>query len=325
MSELEERLRKLWEDQIKFNISVGQLDYKDRSSEEMLQVYLLGMMTEMSELLTKTNWKHHRKQNKPTVSGTDLADGLADIGKYALCLFQLFGYTPEMMLDCMQKKTDAMWHVLGSEFSQPAAGQSVILCDIDNTVARYVSGFSRWMGSQGFPPVTPAMGWKSYDMNGLFGLGWSEYQTLKLRWEQGEANGGYSTLDPYAAWVHAVRRAQKAGAYVILSTARPHDKAKQVWYDCWSWAVKHFGKVDRLLFADGTRVETLLEFKAKGHPVLWLDDQYLPMMHHYHLPCFVHSQPYNELVAKELNLQTFSHTGIQYEDIQETLDAQHSA
>lgn len=302
--ELGRKLSKLWSDQIKFNIAVGELDYKSRTSEEMVQVYLLGLMSEMDELLKGLNWKSHRKQNKPPLDKVALADHLADIGKYTMCLWQLFGFTPDTMVEAMQKKTDALWHVLGSEFSEPRPGQPVLLVDLDNTVARYIEGFSTWMAGTGHPARHRSNEWSNYELAPLFNLDWSHYQSLKLLWEQGTRNGrgepgGYATLDPYDAWTDAVKHVARSGAYVILCTARPQEGAKQVWYDCWSWAVAHFGRVDRLAFCGPSRVEIATRYRDAGHPVVWLDDQHIHLMIEYKIPSIIHTQPYNRKEAIE--------------------------
>ena len=329
--ELGASLIRLWEDQRKFNVAVNELDYKERSREEMIQVYLLGLMSEMDELLKGLNWKYHRKQDKPLVDRVQLADHLADIGKYQMCLWQLFGFSPEEAVKAMQKKTDALWHVLGAEFSEPRPRQPVLLVDLDNTVARYVEGLSLWMAGNGIITKRDPTAWGQYEMAPLYGLDWVTYQKVKLEWEQGTNNrrgepGGYATLEPYDTWVEAVTYARKLGAYLVLCTARPTEGAKQVWYDCWSWGVQHFGKVDRLAFCGQDRVRIAQDYQVRVHPVVWLDDQNIELMRDYEIPSVVHIQPYNMKdiapITSRMNIRCVGHSAMKYQYIKELLDDQ---
>ena len=328
-------LTRLWDEQREFNEALATLDPSERTQERMVETYALGLIEEISEVLRRVNWKYHRRQDKPEIDRVALADDLADLEKYVMCLWQLFGFDLDNRLTAIDKKTKALWQVIETEFSAPEPGQPVLVCDLDNTLAKYTVGFAEWMGRQGYLSSSPVEEFSSYQLHRLFDLDFPTYQSLKIYWERGANGGGYDTLQPYSSWVEAVRKAREQGCYLVLVTARPHLDTKQVWYDCWTWAKKHLGRVDRLLFCESGRIKIVLDYLKAGHPTVWLEDspEYLSWLRDYGdrlpLSIIVHAQPYNSFrnLAHSLGILGDrmlyrKHTGLVFEDIGDLINDQ---
>jgi NTP pyrophosphatase (non-canonical NTP hydrolase) len=286
-------LLRLWQEQAKFNHAVNELDYKDRTDEELAQTYLLGIHSEADEVLRELNWKAHRKEHKPPVNMTAMADHLADLTKYVWCLAQLVGMGPEDLIRAVSEKTDALWQVLGSEFSEPGPGQPVLVCDLDNTLARYTESVLAWFASKQYKVDETWFLKDTYRVREHIRVGSVEYYNLKLAWEN---EGGYASLPPYPDWTGAIKAMREVqGVYVVLATARPSRLSKRVWYDCWQWAKTYLGDVDRMLFCQEQRAAYVLEYMDAGHPVVWLEDspEYADDIAEHEIPAVYHAHAYN--------------------------------
>lgn len=290
------KLGALWRAQAQFNAALADLDdVPERTREELAQIYVLGMHKELSQLLQRLNWKFHRRQAKPVVNMDNVKDDLADLTKYVMCLWQLFDLNADDMLAAVEKKTDALWTAVGTEFRKPEPGQAVIMVDLDNTIAQYTAGLDEWMLIQ---KRIPTVKYDTYDMAERYNLSRAAYNLLKDEWETG---GGYLRLAPYARWIEAIKDIVRSeNAFLVVATARPVAESKRVWYDCYAWATENLGSIDRMLFAERSRITILEEYKDKGHPVLVFEDSpaYLPRLAMTETPTLVHQQPYNEGIVE---------------------------
>lgn len=286
------KLAALWRAQAQFNAALADLDdVPERTREELAQIYVLGMHKELSQLLQRLNWKFHRRQAKPVVNMDNVKDDLADLTKYVICLWQLFDLSADEMLAAVEKKTDALWTAVGTEFRKPEPGQAVIMVDLDNTIAQYTAGLDEWMLMEKRIPVAK---YDTYDMAERYNLSRTAYNLLKDEWETG---GGYLRLAPYARWIGVIREIRSwEEAFLVVATARPVAESKRVWYDCYAWATQNLGPIDRMLFAERSRVMVIKGYKEGGHPVLVFEDNpaYLPRLAMDAIPTLVHQHPYNE-------------------------------
>lgn len=253
------KLKKLWREQKKYNEIVR---LETHNKEEWTTKYLLGLVSEIDEVLREINWKRHRKTSKNVVLSS-LAFELADLTKYVLCLWELWGFSQDEMLDWCLIKTDIMNKLLEMENNQPMPKQPVIISDIDGTLGDWRKEFISRAKQQSTDPQETLL----IDVD--VGIQYDAYVRNKHSFEAG---GGYSSIPIFKDAARLLRQAKKCGVYVIIYTARPVNKYKAVQYDTLRWLQAHSIPFDELRFGHEERIMTAVSLRKKGHPVLMLED-----------------------------------------------------
>src|SRR5687768_14853795 len=95
------KVYEMWDKQRTYNRKV--FAHQNRRSAEWMETYLLGLMSEVGELLTAMRWKKHRL-NTVDEFGPGTLEELADITKYVISMWQLMGVNPEEMVDAVIEK-----------------------------------------------------------------------------------------------------------------------------------------------------------------------------------------------------------------------------
>jgi ligand-binding SRPBCC domain-containing protein len=215
--------------------------------------FILGLVSESDELLRELHWRHHRRvgADDRTINWDNVAQELADITKYVICLWQEFGFTPEQMMHYVQLKSEVMLQRLKQEFALALPeGSQVLIYDLDGTLADFRLGLGQWLVQEGILPSETTDREKSLMMDVDLGIPYDVYWEAKRKFE---TQGGYRSLPEIPDGVSLVQAAQQAGIYTICTTARPTN-LKRVWYDTWAWLADHHLKPDQLLLLEFDRV-----------------------------------------------------------------------
>jgi hypothetical protein len=267
-----DKLHTLWQQQVAYNKKV-----RAKEPESQLfwaKQYLLGLVAEVDEVLQELNWKSHR-YGKP-FNQHNFARELADIQKYSWCLWELFGFSADDMLNFVEEKSnelDAQWEQ-DWEFSIPD-GSLVVITDLDGTVGNWRKAFRDWIlhcQSVDVPVVVSHDHAATVAIEVDLGIAYPTYIRLK---EQFEASGGYADLPPYPDAVQAIRKLKvQSDVVVIAYTARPASRHTRIWLDTWTWlrTIGLDAAVSELRIGGEERISRACELKAKGCKVILLED-----------------------------------------------------
>jgi len=254
----------LFRRQKKYNeeIRQGQPD----NLSQWTQTYLLGIVSEIDEVLREIDWKKHRKGNGVLPSRINVAYELADITKYVISLWELWGFDSYEMLSYCHLKSEILEQKKRQEYAKISEGLIVVITDLDGTLADWRRSFGAFLADKGYQfddsSSTLTM---DVDMN----LGYTEYNALK---EEFESSGGYCTLEPYTdgiAFVNVMSSLHQA--YVIAITARPVHRHKRIWNDTWIWMSTNRMSADQLIMGSESRV-VLATSLMKTNKVILLED-----------------------------------------------------
>lgn len=264
-------LKAAWIDQASYNEELNRLRKRDMTPQQWLQTFAFGILSETDELMRLQEWRPHRR-SKAFNTREDLADELADITKYTICMWQVLGFTADEALRAVLQKGEALRFRLQTEFDMMPQGRKILICDLDGTLADYVGGFrafaevrlNRKLPELVLPPTT--------NLDTVMGMSFPDYDKLK---EEFELLGGYRRLPAYPKMVEIVKRAWDNSWMIIVVSNRPVHIGR-CWYDTWYWLRDQGIVPDRLVFGYDIRVSMANVLAKLGNRVIMLDDD--PLM-----------------------------------------------
>lgn len=263
-------LKDLWVRQKAFNDRLK--IYKPASKEYWAKQYLLGIASEIGEVLREIVWKDHRKQTH-VMDRHNLGSELADLFKYTLCLFQLYDFSLEEMLQVISDKTDEVEQRRKNEFSLPADnGQLIVISDMDGTLCDWRKSFVQFLTSHIQDPYfAPVDEYRSLSIETELGISYDLYLAAKNKFEM---EGGYLSLLPFVTSLKTLQDLFLQGAAIYVYTARPQSKFSRIWMDSLKWLDAYgLGDVIReLRIGADERISFACEMAEKGHPVVMLED-----------------------------------------------------
>jgi NTP pyrophosphatase (non-canonical NTP hydrolase) len=284
---MEPKLTKLWRMQYDYNASLKR-DNKIFGRENWTEKYLLGLVAETNEILEDINWKRHRRKI-PTIDTCNLAYELADLTKYVLSLWQVWGFTEEEMLDYCIQKSEILEELYQQEFRTIPTG-NILITDIDGTLGDWRKTFINWAEKLGVTPLTEDK-LNSLSLDTDLSFRYAEYNRLK---ENFERTGGYLFVEPYEDSARVIRKLRESGVYVIAYTSRPVGHFHRIWHDTWSWLHK-FCPVDELRIGHEQRLLLADELSENGRVAMFEDDPGIILRASLSgIKTFVRKQPYNE-------------------------------
>lgn len=259
-------LEKLWLKQKIYNEHIRGSDEKI-DPEDWTEKYLLGMVSEIGSVLDEINWKRNRKHIKK-ICKDHLGYELADLTKYLMSLWDLWGFTPEDMLQYVYEKTAVLEQQYVQEFAQFPHSSRVAIVDLDGTISDWRRSFGAWIGSDKLKnvPDDPAHS-IAYDVDN--GISYPEYYAMKDKFEE---EGGYRNIYAYPDGVAVIRHMLDTGIYVIIYTARPVHRWHRIWLDTWVWLENHNILPESLYFGSEPRILLAKDLMAKNNDVLLFED-----------------------------------------------------
>lgn len=269
-TQVEELLQKLWERQRHYNQELENLCPDRTNPSRWTEVLLLGLISEAEEVLREIGWKRHRgNSSKRKIPRQNLAYELADLTKYVLSLWQVWGFNVDDMLLESLRKSYVMEMRLRQEFSElPQKGTRVLVTDLDGTLADLRYSLWEFLRERGIvDEVLPATTSLNADVD--LGIDYRTFQDLKEKFIE---EGRYANLMPFAPACQAVELAIADGVYVIAVTARPADRYPRLWLETMSWLEDQGLKVDQLHIGSDARIRILLELAEAGCDVVLFDD-----------------------------------------------------
>ena len=270
---------------------------KHASREAWTQTYLMGIVSEIDEVLREMSWKLHRKQEELEPSSQNIGFELADITKYVLSLWLIWGFDADEIIDLCNKKSDLLETVWYEDRDIIEDGRLVVVTDIDGTLADWRKTFRNFL--EGADLEVNGDSEVSMSMEQELGLDYREYNILKNKFE---SEGGYSRLVPYRDAVNFLRDAASGEhrAYVVAFTARPFHVHKRIWYDTWEWIKAQSLPIKQLRSGADSRLMYAIGLMPT-HRVIVLDDnpELILRAAHSGLTVIARRHPYNEGISHE--------------------------
>lgn len=266
---LGEILQEIWDSQRRYNEVVKS---KNSVETDWVSNYILGMYSEGDELLRELHTKHHRDPFDKVEHFDNLeniAMELADITKYALCLWQHFGFSVYDMISYVQIKGEVMDQLHAQEFTSPNPNSLIIVTDLDGTVADFRGSFYKYLVENQVIPAARTDLKSTYYIDEDLGIAYPRYSKWKDKFER---EGGYRNLEEYPDAVEFLQECRREyDTYLVVVTARPKE-IKRVWYDTWNWLVARNIKPDKLILGGANRIMMLDRYIRDGHRVILLED-----------------------------------------------------
>lgn len=284
----------LWQKQRAYNKKIRDLEHTN-NKEYWTKQYLLGIVSEIDEVLQQVNWKIHRK-GKPT-DRYNLGRELADITKYVWSLWELHDFTYSDMLEYVKEKTEELHLQWLQDFVWKIEPDcKVIITDIDGTLGDWRSAFINWLNEQKPETVIPQDAGKNMAIEIDIGIPYPEYMLWK---EKFEAEGGYRLLEPYPDTKDFLKTCSESGIKIIAYTSRPADRYSRIWTDSWYWITKHEISVDELRIGSEERIARACSLRDQGHKVVMLEDDPSLALRaaSTNITVFLRNQTYNEGVS----------------------------
>lgn len=292
---------KLWEAQIAYNKKIRQLEHPD-NKEYWTKQYLLGIVSEIDEVLQEINWKIHRRGH--TTDRNNLGRELADMTKYIWCLWELHGFSEGDMYDFIHDKTEELEAQHSQDFVyQIPPKADVVITDIDGTIGDWRNAFRKWtMEEFNFVQLDDPSTVMSIDVD--LKLEFPTYYEMK---EKFEAEGGYRLLQPYPGIEGLFNKLKNEGTQVVVYTARPADRYSRIWSDTWHWLKDHKLYFTDLRIGSDERISQACRLQKAGHAVVMLEDDPSLALRaaSSNIIVLLRSHPYNEGVEHK-NIQRVS-------------------
>lgn len=251
--------------QKQYNRKIRLID--QRSNTEWTETYLLGLINEVSEVLDGIQWKRHRKIRgmKPDIS--NLGYEFADLTKYILSLWELWGFSPEEVLAYIEEKSNILDELYRQEFEPIPVDRLIVITDIDGTLGDWRKTFIHWAYSaHGIEPVNDESA--SLQLDSDLAMRYADYFKLK---EEFESSGQYRNILIYSDAAEFLNWLKiEFNAYIIAHTARPWQRYHRIWGDTWEWIQINQLPVDQLRIGADSRI--LLAGNIGGDDALMLED-----------------------------------------------------
>jgi uncharacterized HAD superfamily protein len=232
------------------------------------QTYLIGMVSEMDEVLGEIQWKKHRVGNAKNPDRTNIALELADLTKYVLSLWEVWDFSDEEMLEFVELKSMILEEKKKQEFFVIPDGLPVLITDLDGTLCDWRATFFEWIKVNNYPHTFSFDDESTLMAEQVISAGYPEYTEMKDKFE---SSGMYANMIPYPDGVRVAQKLSKMyNTYIVAHTARPA-KFKRIWWDSWIWLKSRGIPANELRIGAESRI-LLASDLLRNHPVIMFED-----------------------------------------------------
>lgn len=224
----------IWADQADFNELFWPVPEEPEERFRQTEKFVLYMTEELVELLRAIRYKVHRRPIGWKPSEAAVRDQLADLLKYLISLFQIWGLGPTDMIREYWRKSMVCRQRYSEEFvlnlEQPTA-----VVDIDNVLADYITGFAEWAMAK-FPEHEAkfklALQKRLWMSGGSLAIAEPVWQDMKLRFR---LDGGKRDLPLMPGAREFLESLRSQGLNIVLLTSRPIDRYPNLYSDTLQW------------------------------------------------------------------------------------------
>lgn len=288
------QFHRVFQQQIEYNNKIRTPERE--SKEQWTETYLLGLVSEIDDILDVIRWKRHRSVYDFEPDKINLGYDFADLTKYVLSLWELWEFSANDILDFVRQKSDILDELHRQEFEQIPTDRLIIITDIDGTLGDWRKTFTEWaFHMRGIKPGKDKI--TSMQIDSDLAMHYEDYYQLK---ESFESTGQYQHVLLYPdahEFLHWLQ--DEFNAYIIAHTARPWQQYYRIWGDTWEWIARNSLPIDQLRIGSESRI--LLASKLGGDNVLMLEDDPGLMLRaaHSEIRVIARTHPYNDGVKHE--------------------------
>lgn len=270
--------------------------FEEWTKDEWTEKYLLGLVSEIDDILDSIKWKRHR-QNGGYVARANVGYDLADLTKYVLSLWELWGFDADAVIHFVNDKSAVLEELYRQEFMAIPNDRLIVITDIDGTLGDWRRTFIDWALATKSVSMERIDEATSLQLDSDLALRYPDYYKLK---EDFESSGNYRNIilypdtTPFLEWLK-----QEFDAFIIAHTARPWQRYYRIWGDTWGWITDNKFPIDQLRIGSDSRV--LLATQLGGDNVLMLEDDPGLMLRAAHsgIRVIAREHPYNMGVKHE--------------------------
>ncbi len=286
--------KEVFDQQKEYNENIRSLE--DWDKDKWTEKYLLGLVSEIGDVLDSVRWKRHR-QNSGYVHRANLGYDFADLMKYVLSLWELWGFDHESVLNFVSDKSAVLDELYVQEFAAIPNDRLIVITDLDGTLCDWRRTFIDWALAMKSVKMEKIDASTSLQLDSDLAMQYTDYFKLK---EDFESGGNYSVIMIYPDVTEFLRwLKQEFDAYIIAHTARPWQRYYRIWGDTWEWICSNRLPIDQLRIGSDSRV--LLANELGGTNVLMLEDDPGLMLRAAHsgIRVVAREHPYNNGVTHE--------------------------
>ncbi len=286
--------KEVFDQQKEYNENIRSLE--DWDKDKWTEKYLLGLVSEIGDVLDSVRWKRHR-QNSGYVHRANLGYDFADLMKYVLSLWELWGFNHESVLNFVSDKSAVLDELYVQEFAAIPNDRLIVITDLDGTLCDWRRTFIDWALAMKSVKMEKIDASTSLQLDSDLAMQYTDYFKLK---EDFESGGNYSVIMIYPDVTEFLRwLKQEFDAYIIAHTARPWQRYYRIWGDTWEWICSNRLPIDQLRIGSDSRV--LLANELGGTNVLMLEDDPGLMLRAAHsgIRVVAREHPYNNGVTHE--------------------------
>lgn len=187
--------------------------------------------TELHQMVDQS--RYHVLKQQSQLDPYMLADAGVKVARLLVALLLLRGVTPMEFMrawEAVDKRVKGKWKWQQDELSVT----EVLMCDLDGVVAMYAEGFNAWCR----------------DRHGLALKGHINAPDLEPIKDEFHSTGGFVGLEPVPGAVEVLNRwrQKSANRRLVMVTARPYKRYKQVYSDTIVWLRHYNVGYDHILF-----------------------------------------------------------------------------
>lgn len=266
---MNEDFERVWDDQASFNRLLRPAPTTETEMIQQAQLFVLGMTSELHELLRLFQWKPHRRDDKPN-NPAHRRDELADVFKYFLSLCQACGLAPSELLDAYWLKSAVVRQRYQEEWLSHLDRPCAVV-DIDQVICNYVDGLCDWIQENwGSVRAVNLMKARSgmWINAGTLGITEEEWKDLKHNFRVSSAKQTLPIFADARPFLDALRR---RNLQIILLTSRPIDRYPNLYADTLAWLTNNQLPFDFIWWATD-KAERLIEGEVRHWVRLIVDD-----------------------------------------------------
>lgn len=291
-------LSKIWNQQKRYNEKIFSIE-KTKDKEYWSRQYLLGITSQIGEVLDEIHWKRNRKEENKKAIPLNVLDEIADITKFTLSLAQVWGFSQDELLNAIFEKGEILDFRLQMEFKESLENKTILITDIDGTLADYRYSFLMWLYD--LKGITPSSEAKTLLLDDSLELRYPLYYALKQEFEE---NGGYRNLKIYPEVHDLLNSFAASGGYIIAVTARPVRTYKRIFKDTLHWFKINNLPINELHTMNEERILLADSLSRNNKVILWEDNpDMLQRASKSDIKIFARKQLYNKDLANIKNIE----------------------
>jgi hypothetical protein len=214
---------------------------KDSDIDEMTRVLSLALHAEVSDLVSATDYRSHRKDSVEPDPDKILFESV-DVIRYAIAIMNLWGITPDKFTSAWKSK-DRYLYISKMLEKNLWKGEKVAIVDMDDVICEFRKCFSHWL-LENKKIKTNIDSKEYYFINALEGSGLNPEKTFF----DFVSDDGFLKLEPVSGASEFMKSLRDRGYYIHILTARPGENLRCL-YNTFEWLEKYNICFDKVSFS----------------------------------------------------------------------------